>query len=222
MHENARLSSNLTGLFVLADDDPRWPHGPLEQARAACTGGAAVVQLRAKHATDRQVLAWAREIRALTRDTGVGFFVNDRFDLALLVDADGVHLGQDDLAPERLPEKARARLQIGRSTHDEAQLARAVTEPIDYVAYGPVFGTASKDSPYTARGLEALSDAAARVAPTPLIAIGGIDVAEAADVAATGAAGFAVISAVAGARDPLEATRRLVEAFGMAHPEDTR
>ena len=216
------MISNLAGLFVLADDDPRWPHDPVEQARAACAGGAAVVQLRAKRATDRQALTWAREIRALTRDSGVGFFVNDRFDLALLVEADGVHLGQDDLAPERLPEKARARLRVGRSTHDEAKLARAVTEPIDYVAYGPVFGTASKDSPYTARGLEALGSAAARTAPIPLVAIGGIGVAEAAAVAAAGAAGFAVISAVAGAHDPLEATRRLVEAFGMAHPENTR
>lgn len=219
MHEGASLSSELTGLFVLADDGPRWPHDPVEQARAACVGGASVVQLRAKHATDRQILAWAREIRALTRDAGIGFFVNDRFDLALLADADGVHLGQNDLAPERLPTQARARLQVGRSTHDEAQLTRARTEPIDYIAYGPVFDTASKESPYTARGLEALGKAAASATPTPLVAIGGIGVAEAAAVAAAGAAGFAVISAVAGARDPLEATRRLVEAFRTARPE---
>ena len=220
IREEAQLISNLAGLFVLADDNPRWRHDPLVQARAACAGGAAVVQLRAKHATDRQVLAWAREIRALTRDSGVGFFVNDRFDLALLAGADGVHLGQDDLAPECLPTEARARLQVGRSTHDEAQLARAANEPIDYVAYGPVFGTVSKNSPYAARGLEALGKAAAQAAPRPLVAIGGIGEAEAAAVASAGAAGFAVISAVAGAPDPLEATRRLVEAFGGAGSED--
>ena len=87
------------GLHVLADDDPRWPVGPVEQARAACDGGASVVQLRAKHATDSQTVAWGREIRDLTRASGARFVVNDRFDLALLCDADGVHLGQDDLAP---------------------------------------------------------------------------------------------------------------------------
>ncbi len=211
----------LAGLFVLADDDPRWPHDPVAQARAACAGSAAVVQLRTKHATDRIALAWAREIRALTREAGVGFFVNDRFDLALLAEADGVHLGQEDLAPDRLPPEARSRLLVGRSTHDEAQLDRAATEPVDYVAFGPVFGTASKDSPYTPRGLEALGKAAAHVAPKPLVAIGGIGEAEAGAVATAGAAGFAVISAVAGATDPLEATRRLVEAFGMTRSEQT-
>ncbi|MBW2241054.1 MAG: thiamine phosphate synthase [Deltaproteobacteria bacterium] len=216
------MSFALAGLFVLADDDPRWSHDPVAQARAACAGGAAVVQLRTKHATDRVALAWAREIRELTREAGVGFFVNDRFDLALLAEADGVHLGQEDLAPEQLPAEARARLQVGRSTHDEAQLIRAMTEPVDYVAFGPVFGTRSKESPYTPRGLEALSKAAARVAPKPLVAIGGIGEAEAGAVEAAGAAGFAVISAVAGAADPLEATRRLVEAFGVTRLEESR
>ncbi|MCP5068298.1 MAG: thiamine phosphate synthase [bacterium] len=211
----------LAGLFVLADDDPRWSPDPVAQARAACAGGAAVVQLRAKHATDRVVLTWAREIRDLTREAGVGFFVNDRFDLALLAEADGVHLGQDDLAPDRLPAEARSRLLVGRSTHDEAELARAAAEPVDYVAFGPVFGTASKDSPYTQRGLEALRSAAARVAPKPMIAIGGVGEAEAGAVAASGAAGFAVISAVAGAADPQAATRRLVEAFGCVHASGT-
>ncbi len=208
----------LRGLHVLADDDPRWPRGPVEQARAACAGGAAVVQLRAKRATDRDALVWAREIRACTRDAGVLFFVNDRFDLALLAWADGVHLGQEDVPPGRLPEPARGRLLVGRSTHDDDQLAQALAEPVDYVAFGPVFGTASKESPYTARGLPALGRAAARVEPKPLVAIGGIGPAEVPAVAAAGAAGFAVISAVAGAEDPLVATRRLVEAFPMPEP----
>ncbi|MGI9590313.1 MAG: thiamine phosphate synthase, partial [Myxococcota bacterium] len=142
----------LRGLHVLSDDDPRWKHPPLEQAAAACGGGASVVQLRAKHATDREALAWARPIRRLTRDAGALFLMNDRFDLALLCEADGVHLGQDDLAPARIPGALRARLRIGRSTHTLEQARRACAEPIDYLAFGPLFGTRSKDSEYDARG----------------------------------------------------------------------
>ena len=85
----------LRGLHVLADDDARWGQDPVSQARAGCRGGAAVIQLRAKTATDRETLAWAADIRSLTRAAGVLFIVNDRFDLALAADADGVHLGQE-------------------------------------------------------------------------------------------------------------------------------
>jgi len=207
------VPERLSGVWVLADDDPRWPHGPVAQARGACAGGAAAVQLRAKHATDRRALAWAREIRAATRACGALFFVNDRFDLAWLAEADGVHLGQDDLPPARVPGPARAALAVGRSTHEPGQLRAAAAEPVDYVAFGPVFGTASKDSPYAARGLEALARAARAVAPRPLVAIGGVDAAGAAQVARAGARAAAVIAAVAGADDPEAATRVLVAAF---------
>ena len=201
------------GVHVLADDGPRWKHDPVAQAEAACAGGAAVVQLRAKSATDAEALAWARAIREVTARHGVGFVVNDRFDLALLAGADGVHLGQGDLPPGRLPPAARAALCVGRSTHDPAQAAAAVAEDVDYVAFGPVFGTTSKPSEYDERGLDALRRIVSAVAPKPLVAIGGIDVARIGSVRAAGAAGAAVISAVAGADDPQAATRALVEAF---------
>ncbi len=212
----------LAGLHVLADDDPRWGRSPVEIAEAACRGGARVVQLRAKHLGDREALDQARAIRACTRSAGVCFVVNDRFDLALLAEADGVHLGQDDLPPDALPEAVRAALQVGRSTHDEGQWKRACEEPVDYVAFGPVYGTASKDSPYDARGLEAVRAAARAAAPRPLIAIGGIDLARIGDVARAGAAGVAVISAVTAADDMVEATRSLVAAFDAAARESAR
>ncbi len=201
------------GVHVLADDDPRWSTDPVAQARAACRGGATVVQLRAKHTPDREILAWARAIRALTREAGAAFVVNDRFDLALLAEADAVHLGQEDLAPGRLPAVARARLAVGRSTHDPEQARRARADAVDYVAFGPVFGTTSKDTGYSERGLEALREVAGEVAPIPVVAIGGIDAANAARARAAGARGVAVISAVAGARDPEAATRALVDAL---------
>ena len=207
------LAARLQGLFVIADDNPRWSPGPVAQARAACEAGAAVVQLRAKRATDRATLAMAAEIRGLTRATGTLFFVNDRFDLALLASADGVHLGQDDLDPSSLPAALRQRLLIGRSTHSLAQARTAHAEPVDYVAFGPVFETRSKDSPYEPLGLALLTEAARSVAPRPVIAIGGIDLARAASVVRAGAAGAAVISAVAGAPDPASAARALVRAL---------
>ncbi len=204
-------ASRFAGLHVLADDDPRWPHDPLAQARAACAGGARVVQLRAKRAGDAHALALGRELRALTRAAGVLLFVNDRVDLALAVEADGVHLGQDDLAPAQARRIA-PRLAVGRSTHDAEQVARALLEPIDYVAYGPLFGTQSKADAHAARGLAALREIASHCAELPLVAIGGIDAAGARAARAAGADGVAVISAVAAARDPLAAVRELAAA----------
>lgn len=212
MHPRARGDA-YRGLHVLADDDPRWPRDPVDQAAAACEGGAPVVQLRAKHATDRRVLEWAREIRALTHAANVRFVVNDRFDLALLADADAVHLGQGDLSPDALPPDARERLAVGRSTHTPAQLEAVRTEDVDYVAFGPVFGTTSKDSGYSARGLEALAAAAKAAAPRPLVAIGGIQASHLTDLWRAGAAGFAVISIVANAEDPVSSVRGLVDGF---------
>ena len=206
--------ARLRGLHVLADDDPRWGHDPVEQAEAACRGGAAVIQLRCKHATDRQTLEWGTTIRSLTRKSGTLFFVNDRFDLALVLGADGVHLGQDDLPPNRLPQSARRQLRVGFSTHTLEQVRAAGLEHLDYVALGPIFGTTSKESPWPAPGLAGLREAASAVAPLPLIAIGAIDATRAADVARAGASGAAVISAIAGADHPVAATRELVAAFG--------
>ena len=205
---------DLAGLHVLADVDPRWRHAATRQAEAACAGGARVVQLRAKDAPDEDVLRVGQILRRLTREAGVLFFVNDRFDLALACDADGVHLGQDDLPPARLPAGARERLRVGLSTHDLEQAERARGEGVDYVALGPVFGTTSKDSPYDARGLPLVRAVATRVAPLPLIAIGGIDATNAADVTAAGASGVAVISCVANAEDPVAAVENLVAALG--------
>lgn len=210
---NAPRPDAYHGLHVLCDDDPRWGRDPVEQARAACRARVPVVQLRAKHARDSVVLEWARAIRALTRASGSRFVVNDRFDLALLAEADAVHLGQEDLPPAALPRAARAKLAVGRSTHTPEQLAAARDEDVDYVAFGPVFGTRSKDSPFDARGLAAVEEAVRRAAPRPLVAIGGIGEGDLAALRALGVAGIAVISAVAGDPDPERAAERLLAGF---------
>lgn len=204
------------GLHVLADDDERWPHDPVSQARLACEGGAQVIQLRVKSATDSRALEWASAIRQLTWECGAAFVVNDRFDLALACQADAVHLGQTDLPPDRVPPDARKRLAVGFSTHTPEQAEASRELPLDYVAFGPVFGTTSKTSDYGLRGLVALERVAAIVAPRPLVAIGGIDRENLAAVIQAGAAGAAVISAVASASDPVAATRELVSQFSIA------
>ncbi len=201
------------GLHVLVDDDPRWDRSPVVQARHACAAGVPVVQLRVKFATDRQCLEWAEAIRALTRESGARFVLNDRYDIALLAEADAVHLGQSDLPPSAIPSEFRSRLAIGRSTHTEQELEAARKEDIDYVAFGPVFGTTSKESEFDARGLEALASATKLASPRPLIAIGGIELGHLADLRNAGVGGFALISGVAGADDPIGAARAFMAGF---------
>ena len=205
------MIASLCGLMVLADDASHWKIDPVEQARAACEGGAAVVQLRAKRAPDSLALEWAEAIRAITHKFDVAFFVNDRFDLALAADADGVHLGQGDIPPSRIPVPARSRLLIGRSTHSLEQAREACEDSVDYIAFGPIFATGSKDSPYDPRGIEQLAEVVRAVQPKPVIAIGGIDLGNVARVTEAGAAGVAVISAIAEAADPYGAARALAQ-----------
>ncbi len=208
------------GLHVLADDDPRWPQGPVDQAEAACAGGASVIQLRIKHAIDSQALEWAQAIRWKTRRAGVLFVINDRFDLALAAGADGLHLGQDDMPADRIPKEALAKLAIGLSTHNLDQASAAAKAAPSYVAFGPIFGTQSKASPETAPGIAALEQAVRRVAPLPLVAIGGINGGNIRAILETGTSGAAVISAVAAAANPISATRELANLFERNRDRD--
>ncbi len=212
MSRPASLSS-FAGLHVLADDDPRWPGDPPSQARLALAGGARVIQLRAKNSSDRQILDWARQIRELTRASGASFVLNDRFDLAWISEADAVHLGQDDLPPASIPASLRAELRVGRSTHDIEQARQALRENVDYLAFGPIFGTTSKHTPYRARGLDDLEKIVSQSGDVPVVAIGGIDAQNLPSVLAAGASGAAVISAVIGNHEPEQATRLLCTCF---------
>jgi thiamine-phosphate pyrophosphorylase len=210
-----RLGSRLRGIYAIADDDPRWPNSVRAQLEGALAGGACAVQLRLKHTRDRDALELARFAATRCRAAGALSIMNDRFDLADLGGMDGVHVGQDDVAPEEIPAEVRERLLVGWSTHGPEQIRDSRGRPIDYVAFGPVFGTQSKDSPYTARGREALAEAV-RGAAHPLVAIGGIGLEQVALVARVGAAAAAVISAIAASPDPAAATRSLVEHFGAS------
>ena len=208
---SARLE-RVSGIYPLACDDPRWRHGPRGVVDAALAGGAKLIQLRLKHATDGDALALAEWAVARAHEAGALLFVNDRYDLADLAGADGVHLGDRDLPPERIPEDVRARLLVGLSSHTLEQVRASAARPIDYLAFGPVFGTRSKDTEWDARGLDLLREARS-LTSRPLVAIGGIGLENVGEVAKAGAAAAAVISVIADAEDPAGQTRALQARF---------
>lgn len=186
---------------------------PFEVARAVLRGGASRLQLRAKSMPDRDRLALAQRLAALAGEHGVPFVVNDRADLALLVGASEVHLGQDDLpiaAIRRLD--ADRRLLVGRSTHDLAQVRLAREQGADRIAFGPVFPTRSKANPDPVVGVALLAQALA-LAERPVVAIGGIDVHRALALRALPLSEVAVISTLCGAPDPEAMTAQLREAL---------
>jgi thiamine-phosphate pyrophosphorylase len=186
---------------------------PAEVAEAILRGGCAMLQLRAKGTGDRALLALARRIAAQCETAGVPFVVNDRPDLALLVGAAGLHLGQDDLPIAEARRVVGEGVAIGRSTHDESQASEAVVDGADLVAFGPIWSTTSKTEPDPEVGLERLASVC-RATPRPVIAIGGITLERAAAVRGAGARYGAVISAVCGADDPERAARTLHRALG--------
>jgi thiamine-phosphate pyrophosphorylase len=185
------------------------PGSVADAVTALARGGARIVQLRAKGLADRHLVALAREAVGAARAAGISLVVNDRADVARIVGADGVHVGQEDLAPSEarrlLPEGAI----VGVSTHDLGQLRAAEAETPDYVAIGPVFATRTKENPDPVVGLDTVR--AARAATRrPLVAIGGLSLENAASVIAAGADGVAMISGLLRAPD-LEAAARAAQ-----------
>jgi thiamine-phosphate pyrophosphorylase len=176
---------------------------------AMAEAGIETIQIRAKRASDRELARLARESFAALAGWPGELWIDDRVDLALLFEFAGVHLGQRDLAAARARPLLRAECALGVSTHDEEQLARADTDSAaDWLALGPIFETASKDDPDPVVGLERLRACRRRTAK-PLVAIGGIDERNLAEVLEAGADSAAVLSALA-VDDVAGASRRLL------------
>jgi thiamine-phosphate pyrophosphorylase len=182
---------------------------PLTVLAAFLEGGARFVQLRDKDPSSGARLRLADAALALTRPAGARLIVNDRPDLARMSGADGVHVGQEDLPVEEARRVAGPDAIVGLSTHDPAQVDDALATAADYVAVGPIYGTATKDTGYTARGLELIHYAAAR-SRVPIVAIGGITLARAPEAIAAGAASVAVISDLLAA-DPVARVRAFLD-----------
>lgn len=172
-------------------------------------GGARILQVRIKPAHVDDIVRVARMARRVCRELGAQLVINDRVDIALLVGADGVHLGQADLPIAEARRIAGDRLAYGISTHNLEQLRAAVAEGPDYVAYGPVFPTLTKQKPDPVVGLDALRTAVQVAGDIPLVAIGGISPAHARDIYGVGASSICAISAVNHAADVADAARAL-------------
>ena len=195
------------GVYLVTDRAQTAGRPLLEVVAAALRGGVGAVQLRERDLATRELLALAVELRALTRAAGAALLINDRIDVALACEADGVHLPGRSFAVAEARALLGDRL-IGVSTHAAGEVAAAHAAGADFAVFGPLYDTPSKRAYGPPLGLDGLR-AARAAAPLPLFAIGGIDAARAADARAAGADGVAVIRAVLAAADPRAAAASL-------------
>ena len=196
----SRSHGSLSGLYVILDPSVCCDRSLINVLKEAAAAGARLFQYRNKSASMKEAYAEALVLRNVALDVGVTFIVNDRCDLALAVDADGVHLGQEDL-PLDLARKVMGpdRL-IGISTHNPDQVRVASAGKSDYLGFGPIFKPRSKQDHDPVVGLEGLR-AMRKLTSLPIFAIGGIQVDQAGEVTRAGANGVAVISAILKAPD---------------------
>jgi thiamine-phosphate pyrophosphorylase len=195
-------------LYAIIDPAQAGGRSPVEVARALLTAGVRLIQLRDKHASSGELYQSAQRLTECVHEGGGIFIVNDRADVARAVDADGVHVGQDDLPPAAARALVGSGKLVGYSTHVLKQVRQADRSPADYVAFGPIFLTASKENPDAVVGLAGLAEAR-KATRKPLVAIGGITLENAREVIEAGADSVAVISALVGAPD----VRKRAEAF---------
>ena len=199
-------------LHVITDTALQSRFSHLELARMAIAGGADTIQFRQKEGATRKLIEIAQQLKQICTGMGVTFIVNDRLDVAIASDSDGVHLGQDDfpipLARELLGE---SRI-IGGSAVTLNEARKCLDEGADYVGFGPVYPTTSKADAGPVAGINLMKEVIDKV-PLPLIAIGGVNKDNTPEVIRAGAHGIAVISAVCCQQDPEQATRELFRAL---------
>jgi len=202
-------------LHVLTDTELQTRFTHVELARLAISGGADTIQFRQKTGPTRELIRAALEMKQVCEEAGVTFIVNDRVDVAIACGADGVHLGQEDFPIPLARELLGAGRIIGGSASTLDEIRKCLADGVDYVGFGPVYPTASKADAAPASGNDLLRKAV-EAARGPVIAIGGVNAGNAAEVVRAGAHGVAVISAVCCQPDPKAATRTLREALDRA------
>ena len=198
----------LPRLYAILDPEQTKGRAPQIVLEGLLNGGVQMLQLRVKALTPVDFLTLATQVRARTRAAGCQLIVNDRIDIALACDADGVHLGQEDL-PLAAGKKLMGQKIVGISTHDLEQARQAERNGADYIGFGPMFGTTTKDTGLTARGVDMLKQIRAAV-KIPIVAIGGINEQNVQTVWQAGADSAAIISDILGAEDIAMKTKRII------------
>ncbi len=195
--------------LYLVTDRPLSRGRPIDEiVSAAIAGGVTTIQLREKDASTAEFLDLALRVRSITRESGVTFIVNDRLDIALASDADGIHVGQDDMPADLARRLIGPGKILGVTAADAEQVEAAVAAGADYIGCNAVFATPTKTDTGIPQGIAGLAGLV-RTSPVPVVAIGGINAANAAEVLSTGVAGIAVVSAIIAADDPEMAAREL-------------
>jgi thiamine-phosphate pyrophosphorylase len=202
----------LAGVYVITDEQLCPGRTHLDIARAAIEGGARIVQIRDKTATDRRFYEAALAVRELTSAAGALLIVNDRVHIAAAVGADGINIGQTDIPPSAARKVLGAGKIVGVSADSLKQALQAEQDGADYVGFGPVFPTGTKPDAGPVSGLETLKQVCESV-HIPVVAIGGIGLGNIASVVASGAACAAVVSAVCCTDDMASATQALIREF---------
>lgn len=179
-----------------------------EQVAKLIAGGARLIQLREKHASPREIFEAANSAIQIARKSGCRIIINDRVDIAFALKADGVHLGQYDMPPEKAREILGPDAIIGFSTHSVEQAINASSLPIDYIAIGPIFETRTKADPDDVVGLEGLAEVRNTLRNFPLVAIGGITIENINVVLNAGADSAALISAIVSVPTKIEGCMR--------------
>jgi thiamine-phosphate pyrophosphorylase len=191
------LDFNLPRIYPITD--PRIAKiSHAEQVQKLMAGGAEIIQLRDKYHAPKDFYEAAKAALAIAQRQGVKIIINDRADIALALKADGVHLGQDDLPPDRARKILGERAIIGFSTHNLKQAIAAIKFPIDYLAIGPVYATRTKENAEKIVGIEGVKTVREAIGDFPLVAIGGITTKNVSEVLRAGANSAAVISDLLG------------------------
>lgn len=196
-------------LYLVTDREILGGRSLLEAVEGALRGGVTVLQYREKSASTRIMVEQAGALRDLCWSYGVPLLINDRLDVALAVDADGVHLGQDDMPVSIARRLLGSDKIIGLTVHNEEELAEAGTLPVDYVSFAPVFATTTKPDHRDPLGIGGVAYLASRT-ELPCVAIGGIKEHHLEELLKTGIDGVCVVSAILGSENPEEAARRFI------------
>jgi len=198
------------GLYVVLGREFSRGRDFLEVAEKAIAGGARAIQLREKEWSKREILPWAYRLRELTREHQVTFILNDHPDIALAVEADGVHLGQDDFPLREARRIAGPNFILGASTHSVGEARKAVEEGADYINIGPIFPTGTKKGVIAPVGPDMITEVTS-VVKHPFTVMGGVKLNNVEEVLKRGARRIAVVTAVVSADDITAAARELVE-----------